>query len=528
MKLQAWGFISLFSLMAMAGVAKAADFAGAGTGAIPDNNPAGLNITFSVSGFTQPIGDVRLKLGLSHTFVNDLRAILISPAGTARLVVFSRLAVRATTTAGASANFAGSYVFDDGGGDLWSVLPGLSNSDNVPAGRYRASTGGTTLLEGTVSDHGGCSTSFAAVFGGLAPADVNGTWTLNIADLASADVGTVSSALLSVYAGNDAIFRGSFDRAVLGTCKLAWLDLTGSGRTSYVLVRNTGGGPTGAVTWFVKDNNTAAGGVETNFILGIATDFFLTGDWDGDGIGDAAVWRPGSPGQFIIRPSSRPTRPITQAFGQTGDDPDHIGDYDGDRRSDFAVYRGGATTGAASHTLIKLSGGGADRDLVTGENGAFPSGGVDYTGDGIADMAIQANAGSGVASFRIFNGITGVLVDSFNFGTPTDVIITGSHSGSALADITAVRGAAGSITWTTRDTGTSVGQPSVILGASATDFPLSGDYDGDGLDDYAVWRPSATAGQSKFIVRLSTSPTTPIEIPFGQNGDYPAGNTRAH
>ena len=181
-----------------------------------------------------------------------------------------------------------------------------------------------------------------------------------------------------------------------------------------------------------------------------------------------------------------------------------------------------------SRTLVKLSGGGADRNLVTGENGSFASGGVDYTGDGIADMAIQTNAGSGVASFRIFNGLNGTLAQTFNFGTPTDIIITGNHSGSDVADITTFRGLSGQLSWTTRDTGSGIGQPSVLFGASATDFGLSGDYDGDGLDDYALWRPSATAGQSKFIVRPSASPGTPIEIPLGLNGDYPVANSRSH
>lgn len=528
MKFLAFGCAALLSLMATTENLHAADFAGGGLGSIPDNNPAGINITFNVSGFTQPLSQIRLRLGLSHTYVGDLRATLVSPSGTARLVVFSRLGYRANSTMGVSSNLSGTYRFDDAGGDLWTTIAPLNTNGVVPSGAYRPSTAGITSAEGVRNNHGGCSTSFAGAFGGLTPTDTNGIWTLNIADVNSGDTGSVSSAMLSLLDGSDALYQSGFEPAALGTCKLAWLDLTGSGRSSYVVVRNTGGGVGGAITWFVKDNNAVTGGSTTSFELGIASDFFVTGDWDGDGIGDAAVWRSGNPGQFIIRPSSRPTRLITQTFGQTGDDPKHDGDYDGDHRTDFAVYRAGATSGAVSRTLIKLSGGGPDRSLVTGENGAFPSGGIDYTGDGIADMAVQANAGSGVASFRIYDGATGALANSFNFGAPTDVIVTGKHTGNAIADVTTVRGSAGQINWTTRDGGTGIGQPSILFGASATDYVLSGDYDGDGLDDYAVWRPSATAGQSKFIVRPSTSPDTPIEIPFGNNGDFPVGNSRSH
>ena len=82
--------------------------------------------------------------------------------------------------------------------------------------------------------------------------------------------------------------------------------------------------------------------------------------------------------------------------------------------------------------------------------------------------------------------------------------------------------------WSTRDGQSGIGQPTVVLGASATDYALSGDYDGDGIDDYAVWRPSATAGQSKFIVRPSTAPATTREVFLGASGDYPVGNNRVH
>lgn len=513
--------------MLAANALHAAEFAGAGVGPIPDHNASGSNITFSVSGFTQPVAQVRLRLALTHSFVGDLRATLLSPGGTARLVIFSRLAYRAASSVGRGSNFSGTYLFDDAGTDLWAAAE-LAGSGNIPPASYRASTGGVSSEDGTPSDHGGCSTSLTAAFAGLAPADANGTWTLNIADLSAGDAGLVSSAQLGILDASDALFRSGFDPSTIGSCKLAWFDLTGSGRSSYVLVRNIGGGPGGVVTWFVKDNHVAAGGAVDSFALGLSTDTFLTGDWDGDGIGDAAVWRAGDSAQFIVRRSSRPTRLLTQAFGHTGDDPRHVGDYDGDRRSDFAVFRSGAQAGDASKTLVKLSAGGADRTLVTGENGSFASGGVDYTGDGIADMAIQANAGSGVASFRIFNGLDGAPEGSFNFGTPSDIIVTGNQFGDELADITIVRGAGGQLNWTTRDTGSGIGQPAVAFGLSATDFALSGDYDGDGLDDYAVWRPSATEGQSKFVVRPSTAPATTIEIPLGKNGDFPPGNNRVH
>jgi hypothetical protein len=132
------------------------------------------------------------------------------------------------------------------------------------------------------------------------------------------------------------------------------------------------------------------------------------------------------------------------------------------------------------------------------------------------------------AKFRLYNGVTGALFDTVNFGTPTDIIVVGNHTGTALSDITVIRGVAGEIVWTTRDGETGIGQPSVNFGASATDFPLSGDYDGDGLDDYAFWRPNPDPALCKFSIRRSTVTATPLDIFMGQNGDYPVGNTRSH
>lgn len=509
----------------------AADFAGAGA-AIPDNLPAGVNIPFSVSGITPSVGAVRISVNLSHSFVGDLRATLISPGGTARLVLFSRAGSKRSAGDGTSANLSGAYVFDDlAGADLWATMSGLGTAQTVPPGSYRTSTGGRPSL----SNQGGCATFLNLAFAGLSGAQVNGTWTLNVADLFASDTGVVNSALLSIDPALNMFANGFEDAApatiasgVTGNCVKSFFDYTGSGLASYLVVRNTGGGPAGAVTWFVKDNDGTLAGAQQNFVHGNAGDRFIDGDFDGDGIADPTVFR-SSIGAFLVRRSSRPNDAILSIpLGQTGDDPSQVGDYDGDGISDAAVYRAGAISGAPSQTLIRLSTTGSVRTLVTGENGAFPSGGNDFNGDGRADIAIQSNAGGGVARFRLFDGVTGAQFGDFNSGSPTDIVVNGNHFGSVLADITTIRGVAGDINWTTRDTATGVGQPAVVLGVSASDFALTGDYDGDGLDDYAVWRPSGTAGQTKFIVRKSTAPAVPVEVFLGENGDYPIANSRTH
>lgn len=511
--------------------AGAVDYAGTGVGAIPDVNTNGLNVSFNTSGFQGPLGHVRVSLNITHAFVGDLRATLISPNGLARLVLLSRPGYKRTTSSGVQANLAGAYVFDDLlGADLWATMAPLTTSQTVPPGAYRTST--TGFFNG--SDAGGCSTRLDLAFGGLTPAQAGGVWTLNVADLTAGDTGTVNSATLTLEA-SPVMFASGFESAAaarapaasaaVGTCRKALFDYTGDGRSDYTTVRNTGGGVGGAMTWTVIES----GGVDVPaFEHGISTDIFIDGDFDADGIDDAVAWRE-STGTFLVRRSSRPLDSLLEIpLGQVDDNPRHAGDYDGDGVDDAAVYRSGVTDGAPSTFLIRLSSTGGLRTLTTGENGSFPSGGIDLNGDTRADIGIQSNAGGGLGRFRQYDGNNGVNVFDITFGTPTDVYVTGNHAGNARGDITVARGVSGQINWTTREAISGVAQPTIVFGASATDFILTGDYDGDGLDDYAVWRPNAMPGQSKFIIRRSTIPATLLEVFGGEQGSHPVANTRAN
>ncbi len=291
---------------------------------------------------------------------------------------------------------------------------------------------------------------------------------------------------------------------------------------------NTGGGPAGAITWTIRDNDGTTTGFERSVLLGVASDQFVGGDFDGDGMWDPTVWTP-STGTYKIRRSSRPNDPPLEAvFGQSGDDPVHIGDYDGDGRHDLAVHRSGATAGSPSFTIVRLSSTGLERILATGANGQFAVGGYDMSGDGFADVAMQRNAGGNIAEFNVFSGVNGALLATFQHDQPTAVIVGGNHAGNARADIMTIRGVGGAINWSVRDSANGAVAPLVIFGASATDFSLSGDFDGDGRDDHAIWRPNPAPGESRFQVRSSISPHNVIDVPMGANGDYPVLNIRSH
>lgn len=304
------------------------------------------------------------------------------------------------------------------------------------------------------------------------------------------------------------------------------VDLDGDGKTDYVVVRNTGGGPGGQITWFGQQNGGAA---QTYVPWGIASDEFVPEDYDGDGKTDIAIWRSGPAGNagwYIVQSQTSTIR--QEAYGQAGDDPSVVGDYDGDNKADLAVYRAGANSGDPSFWYYRVTPGGPVFGRQWGQNGDFPAPG-DYDGDGKDDFGVQRNGGGGQANF-FFNynaAAPGVLSNLTRFGTPTDVVTPGDYDGDGKTDVATSRGSGGNILW--------MYQPSTALGTivalnwglSATDFRVQGDYDGDGKTDLAVWRPDADPNQNFFLIRKSSDGALQYQE-WGSNGDYPVANFDNH
>ncbi len=501
--------------------APSATFAGTGVGSIPDgpgsptacgSDGTPLNISFNVTGISGPPSDVQVSMTFGspiHTWAGDVTAILIAPNGASQTL----FGYTGSTTAGGcgdSSDLAGPYNFFDGAaappsGGWWQAATAAGAAASIATGDYR-----TTNRGGAGATNPQPATSMNPTFSGIPTS--NGTWTLRVIDGGGGDTGAVSAATLTLNA------------AAPPTNTQHVVDFDGDGKTDRAVVRNTGGGANGQVTWFV---NFAGSGNTQAWDWGLAQDFFTPGDFDGDGKTDIAIWRPLSSGQpsgnafFYVLNSATSTVTI-EDFGQTGDDPTVIGDYNGDGKFDFAVYRAGAASGDQSTWFFKTAVGGAVNYQPWGVNGDFPAPG-DYDGDGKADFAVQRNNGGGTAAFWIKQTTAGNKVQVF--GTPTDVIVPGDYDGDGKTDIAVIRGSAGSINWWILRSSDS-GVDFHIFGASATDFPTQGDYDGDGKTDPAVWRSSASPGASAFWYKGSTSGS--ISVPFGASGDYPVANYNSH
>lgn len=500
-------------------------------GAIPDSNPAGLNLTFNVVGMSDNINRVQVAIKMSHTAVGQLTATLTSPQGMSKLVLFGRPGYRPGSASGVNADFDGVYTFDDFALEsLWDEVSGLGPASTVSSGTYRTSTAapfrGATLL----SNAGGCSTYLSGAFNGLSPADANGTWTLQFVDAQKFETGSVTNVDLRL--GQGATSKNLISGFILpGQCTPARYDFTGTGRQSYAYTKPD----SGFLRWHIKGNDgSVAGQPEETFIIGSDIDNPLPDDYDGDGIWDAAVWQPDPDNapdgrRLVIRRSSRPSSDLLIfPLGVNGDLYKINGDYDGDRVADPSVMRipdPFPNLDIRFLSLLSTDGGEKERELIpaqtdeTYDSVIFP--GEDLTGDGVDDFALVLSD-----SWTVYDGPSGLVFSNFVFGPLSGAfIIPGDFVGSERGDFTRVFVDSGDIVWQTRDGETGVVGPEFINGAlvaGTSEFAASGDYDGDGKQDYAVWRRNNTGGPgtAEFIV-LQSSDLTILSFFFGESTGTP-------
>jgi beta-lactamase superfamily II metal-dependent hydrolase len=206
-----------------------------------------------------------------------------------------------------------------------------------------------------------------------------------------------------------------------------------------------------------------------------------SGDYDGDGSDDIAVFRSAS-GLWAVRGVTR------VYFGGFSDIP-VPGDYDGDGRSDIGIFRSISGLWAVRGVTRAYFGSSSDT--------AIPG---DYDGDSRCDIGIFRPA-SGLWAIR---GVTRVY-----FGGSTDEPVPGYFDADGSKDIGIFRGSSG--LWAIR------GVTRVYFGGS-TDKVVPGDYNGDGLWEEGIFRGSSGLWAIRGVTRSYFGSGSDLPVPADYTG----------
>ncbi len=275
-------------------------------------------------------------------------------------------------------------------------------------------------------------------------------------------------------------------------------------RPDYVIVNGAKIGIFRTTTgdWKLDFNNT--GVVTTAFHFGTMGDTPQVGDWNGDGISDAAVFQP-SNGNWYLNYFKDSIVDKTFNFGTTGDTP-QVGDWNGDGTTDIGVFR----PSNRNWILDITKSGVVYKRISFGSMGDIPVTG-DWNGDGTTDIGV----------FRPSNGNwilditkTGVVYKRISFGSMGDIPVTGDWNGDGTTDIGVFRPSNGN--WILDITKSGVVYKRISFG-SMGDIPVTGDWNGDGTTDIGVFRPST----GNWILETTKTGVVYKRIHFGTTTDSP-------
>jgi hypothetical protein len=268
-------------------------------------------------------------------------------------------------------------------------------------------------------------------------------------------------------------------------------DFDGNGQADFAVYRP------GTGVWYAQSSS----GAVTATPWGVSGDVPVPADYDGDGLANAAVFRPGT-GVWFVRGAGGGF--TATSWGVSTDTP-VPGDYDGDGKADPAVFRPGTGTWFIS----KSTGGTTWKSW--GVNGDTPVSG-DFDGDGKADYAVVRNSGGVLTWFVLKSGSGFVSYDAVQWGVSGDIPVPADYDGDGKTDMAAFRPSTG---WwyIKRSSDSSVNMRQ--WGVSG-DIPQPGDWDGDGKADIAIYRPGNGAW---WVVRSSDGAVT--NQTWGIAGDIP-------
>lgn len=211
-------------------------------------------------------------------------------------------------------------------------------------------------------------------------------------------------------------------------------------------------------------------------------------DYDFDGLGDYSIWRPSLGGWFASQVSSR--------FLQWGlpQDVPLLGNFDSDVNRETVVFRPVNSTWYVNKGRAPLTSG-IIEIVQHGLPGDVPLL-ADTNGDNLDDFVVWRpflqNGPSAIEGQWYIRPSAGNGAKEIQWGLRGDLPYLSDFDGDGLADIGVWRNATGEwyVLKSSQSYSNIAGKFLYRQWGLPGDHPMPGDYDGDGLADLAVWRPS--------------------------------------
>lgn len=239
-------------------------------------------------------------------------------------------------------------------------------------------------------------------------------------------------------------------------------------------------------------------------------------DFDGDGKADLSIFRPATGIWYL----NRSTAGFAAMQWGTATDRLTPADFDGDDKTDLGVWREGPAETAAFYILESASN--TVRVSLFGQTGDDPTMVGDWDGDGKADPAVFRNSVGAAESYFYFRGSLanpGGNVTYLRWGQSGDRAVRGDYDGDGKQDAAVYRPSSG--IWYILQSGNSAVRYD-SWGVPSDSF-VNADFDGDGKTDLAVfrsgvwWIKQSLNGQTMYFYwGLNTD--TPVPADYDADG----------